>query len=325
LVPVRSAATGIVERSLRSVVHAAIGKLGLEVRRTRPGDVAPPPTLFDDPFEALHRRRGGERAAFLCPLRSIRVPNGFSLADDGWHPMVAALDEHAERGVVRFEDSILRTYFEVWQPATALDALVGFRATGPNGLSELPSHLLYLQPWVAHDAALLDWKIRDWHRADIAEHGGAPRSLEEDGFNRHGPVSEALGALEFNRLIGAFGSLRAHGFDRARGDVGCKILRRGTEVRFLLQGGGNHRAAALRAMGVEFVPAQFPPNQPDLIDVDDVDFWPQVRTGMWTAADARRYVHHLFDFDERNWASNLGLVSTRTTGQASPSSLARDG
>jgi hypothetical protein len=73
---------------------------------------------------------------------------------------------------------------------------------------------------------------------------------------------------------------------------------------------------------VEFVPAQFPPNQPDLIDVDDVDFWPQVRTGMWTAADARRYVHHLFDFDERNWASNLGLVSTRTTGQASPSSLA---
>jgi hypothetical protein len=48
-----------------------------------------------------------------------------------------------------------------------------------------------------------------------------------------------------------------------------------------------------------------------VIDVDDVDRWPQVRAGVWTREAAIRYIDHLFDFDATAWARQLGLIGTQ--------------
>lgn len=72
----------------------------------------------------------------------------------------------------------------------------------------------------------------------------------------------------------------------------------------------------MSALGYKTIPAVF--KRDHIIRVDDVDYWPQVRSGVWGRDDALRYVDHLFDFDSRAWAQERGLLSHGENG--SPSS-----
>lgn len=78
-------------------------------------------------------------------------------------------------------------------------------------------------------------------------------------------------------------------------------LKRGSEYRYLRIGRGFHRTVVMAALGYETVPATF--QQPFVSNLDNVDYWPQVRRGVGTREDAIRYFHHLFD-----WASDRGLL-----------------
>jgi hypothetical protein len=285
---------------IRHAVRVALRRVGIAVHRVRPP--GPPPPLFDDPLAALHVARGGKPAAFLCPLAQCVAFNGFTFGADGWHPFVMAAGACGAEEGGAYEDSVLETFYERWQPANAAEALIGCDGAAVPALAQMPSWG-YLFPWNPSDPE----EHAAEQRANV-EH--ANRTLGQidlpitAGYNHHGPVAPLKGAMEHDRLSRLHRSLAATGYDRKHGDIVVTLLKRGIDRRYLVVS-GHHRSAVASALGFQAIPAVFA--EPRVVDLQDVDYWPQVRLGRWPREAAVRYFGHLFDFDAPGWARQRGL------------------
>ncbi|MDX9885100.1 hypothetical protein [Thauera sp.] len=277
------------------VPHAASSKKAIE-----------PPPMHAHPLTALVRSRSMGPSAFACPLDQIVMLNGFGFGPSGWHPFSAALEQFAADSISVFGDSVLRQFYTLWQPGDAAEAVAGFTHP-PAVLRGAPPHGYHFTPWSTLSLNETIEEIRRYYAADYVEHHCPDLRLEVDGFKFHGPVSTELGRVELDRLIRVHRALGRLGYDRSHGDINVYILRRGSEFRFVCRG-GVHRLAAMKALGHTSIPAQLRP--PYLVDIQDLEHWPQVENGHWEAESAKRYFDHLFDFDARNWARIRGLAET---------------
>ena len=268
----------------------------LKVRRAKR---LPPPAVIDDPREAIARFRCGEHVAMACPVEDCVIFNGLSFASRGFHPFAAAADELLASPGQAYEGSCLQAYYALWQPADALEALIGASA-GPAALRSYPPYLM-LAPWL--DVSIAD--RLEWIRKTMQWEGkgsGAEAMGPEDGHGLQGPVSARKGAAEHARLENVLDSIQLRGYDRQQGDLAAQVLVRGTELRFRIVH-GHHRAGAVRALGANTFVIQ--PSA--LIEIDAVEQWRHVRSGAWSRAEAEAYFHHHFDFDSGAWARSLGL------------------
>jgi hypothetical protein len=287
--------------SLGRVVRAA-RRLVARVGRAEQGGSLP---LVDDPVEALFECQGGRETAFLCPIERCTHFIGFGFSPADWHPFVATLLEYREGSASRFEDSVLRAYYDVWRPGSAAEAVAGLEP-GPLGLRDLPPHCFYLTPWTAWTAERVTEDTLYWSAQENEEHGDPGLDFRTHGLGYFGPTHPRKGRMEFRRLTTIHDLIASRGYDRTHGDVVVRVLERGHEWRYLVDGGGYHRTAAVAAVGHETVPARF--RAPFTIRVEDAEHWPQVRRGVWRLDEAVRYFHHLFDFDGRSWARERGLL-----------------
>lgn len=294
---------------VRTALKTSLDLAGIEITRKKSPEAEMPP-LFEAPLEALRYEQGGKRAAFKCRLDLTVNQNGLSYSPNRYHPYVSALREYEIGGSTSYMESTLRTYYERHQPSHAGEAFVGFERW-PVEYKNLPPHLYRLAPWHSLTADEVDQQVRYWSRENAKGVANLDQgwSLETDGFQYHGPVSERRGELEYQRLIKVYESLKADGYDRSQGHVELLILRRGQEIRLLNYGEGNHRAAAMAALGYETVPATF--YHPYSIDFEDIEYWPQVRQGLWSSQQAENYIDHLFRFDSRRWARENGLLAVQ--------------
>jgi len=298
----------------KKIVKAPLHAVGLDiVRRSKPDEEShqennEPPPLLDDPLEALCREQGGEPAAFRCPLKHTVTRNALSYSPDGWHPFVATLRECAVGTNTEYKDSVLRQFYDTHRPKHAAEAVAGFDQF-PSAYIKYPAHVYRLAPWRALSVEKIDWVVRSWTNKDRTEHSNMERewSLDYDGYPYHGPVSRVAGVLEYQRLISVYRSLKSDGYNRSYGHTNFILLMRGNEYRILNVGQGNHRTAAMAALGHKTVPARFFRNH--VINIDMAQYWPQVRNGLWTEDEAEAYFHHLFDFDSGAWARERGLLS----------------
>lgn len=152
----------------------------------------------------------------------------------------------------------------------------------------------------------VDQDTRNWNRNDNSGHGCSHLDFPEDGWAFSGPVHPDKGRLEFLRLISLYQSIKENGYDQTKGYIGVIQIKRDNEYRYLVGGGGYHRALVMAALGYEYIPARF--NRNSTIDVNDVDFWPQVRNGLWSKNQALKYVDHLFTAFNIDRARNRELV-----------------
>ncbi|WP_332671499.1 hypothetical protein [Aromatoleum sp.] len=287
-----------------SLSNRVLRGFGLQLVRVRsaPAD-APLPPLEDHPVAALLASRVGRKVAFPCPVGSIVTLNGLRFGGLGWHPFSAALRSYASNGRVAAEAALAR-FYSFWQPADAACAIAGFHER-PRALRSAPAHAYHFSPWSDKTLQQELAQIERYYRADYVEHGCASLQLDIDGFKHHGPVSAQLARIELERLLHIYDCLAAQGYDRRHGHVHVYLLRRGGELRFICRG-GLHRVAAADALGHECVPATL--CAPYVVEADESEHWPQVANGCWDGEGARRYFHHLFDFDAPGWASALGIV-----------------
>jgi len=133
-------------KQIKHVFRTAFRGVGLDVRRVRRRNyVDTPPPIFDDPREALYHTAGGKQAAFHCPLQETVLLSGHSFGQDAWNPFGATLKEYGSGACRTYEGSVLEAYFDVWQPANALEV---FRVLDdePAVFSELPNYS-YVLPW----------------------------------------------------------------------------------------------------------------------------------------------------------------------------------
>jgi hypothetical protein len=287
----------------KRLIKTALRTAGIEIRRARPQAEPPlPPPLVGSVIEALYRVGAGQRAAFLCPLDHCRCIMGFGYGPSRWHPMSAAVEEYRRGEARTYENSVLRKFYDAWQPSHAAEVVVGFHDVPKRLRSYRP--YAFFPPWDPSTPEERMARVEWWYRRDAREHGHAELDLNADGHQAYGPVSEPKGRFEFDRCVALHASMTESGYDRRRGDVKVDVLKRGAEMIFIIAG-GRHRRAVMTALGHRTVPTI--PQSPMIIDTSHVDHWPQVRQGLWRREDALRYVDHLFDFDSIGWARERGL------------------
>lgn len=298
----------------KAIVKKPFHLFGLDlIRRRRQVDLsAERRPLLDQPLDALCYERGGKKAAFRCPLSKHVNRNGLSYSHDGYHPFVETIREYAAGESTCYQDSILKLFYDSHQPDSAAEAVVGFGST-PAAFRDFPPHAFYLTPWCSQSVDEMESMVRRWNNDDYRKHGCDEMSVEQDGFMDQGPISHRKGRLEFERLVTIYESIKRDGYAREHGHAHFLVLRRGDSYRYVSKGQGNHRTAAMSAIGYETIPAVFAKCW--MVDIDLVDHWPQVRLGVWTRGQAEAYFDHLFDFDSRDWARERGLLVSGGRGE----------
>lgn len=261
--------------------------------------------IFEEPLQALAYSQVNKNVAFKCPLSYTVKLNGLSYGSGKWHPFVETIKEYMIGEITTYEGSILEAYYQRHQPENAAEAIVGFEYS-PSGYHNLPPHLYRLAPWRADTVEQVDYGVKRFTKKDSRDHSDGDMTLETDGYLYHGPVSLRKGKLEYKRLIQTYSYLKKEGYKRELGYAHFLVLRRGNSYRYLSQGNGNHRTAAMVALGYETIPAVF--QRSFVIDIKMAKYWPQVCNGRWTRKEAVAYFNHLFDFDSRAWATKKGLV-----------------
>ncbi|MBL8552648.1 MAG: hypothetical protein JNL41_00110 [Phenylobacterium sp.] len=214
----------------------------------------------------------------------------FGLAADGCHPFVRAAA--AGRDCPEAPDSaiveVLRAYYDRVIPGNAADWLGLWPASASPDL-------LWAPPW----AATLPWQTQTPAEWRAAREKGVPnenrlagRELSiRDGWHACGPVSDQKAAVEAHRVGRLLASLQEHGLrrhDGRDGDIDAVLLR-GEGVQRWWVNSGHHRAAVMSALGYETAPVRIR----RVVDLRDVAQWPQVRSGLFQAADAARIVERL--------------------------------
>lgn len=291
----------------KSALKSGLAHMGIAIHRVDSSGAAKkastiPHPIYGEPLEAYYITQGGGQAAFNVPLDKCINRSGFRFGPVGWHPFVETLKHHGAGHTERYVGSLLEAYYSKWKPGNAAEALIFCAGDQDWEMLKQPATAPVL-PWQRATPDQWSLKINNYIRNENRENG-APYLTIKGGFNHYGPVSVEKGELEFQRLVRVYRSLKEKGYDRRNGDLKVSILRRGTEYMYLLQH-GHHRAAAAVALGYKELPATF--GLPPLVTLADVDYWPQVRRGVWPRETAVHYFDHLFEFNSLNWAANHEL------------------
>jgi hypothetical protein len=287
------------------LVTKALSSFGLEIRKIINDNTLP--RIFDNPKEALLFNQGGKPAGFLCPVNECTHYTGIGLSDSDRNPFVETLKQYENNPTLTYEDSILKKFYESWIPKNAAEMIIEFD-NAPKIFESYPPHYLFLSPWSSLSASEVDQDGRWWNQKDNEEHGCGHLQFPEDGWTFSGPVHPEKGRVEFHRFINLYKNIRDNGYDHSKGLIGVTQLKRNDEYRYLIGGGGFHRAIVLAALGVKFLPARF--HRTSTVDTRDIDAWPQVKQELWSKEQALSYIDLLFMKSSNVWSTKIDLIDS---------------
>ena len=287
-----------VRASLFAGAHEALRSLESAVT---PADKMQPTWKFvqlidvADPVEAVYRA-GFRTAVMSVPVQSIRWSRIGLRLDDERNPFVALVRAHLSGATTGYAGSALQHHYDDWRPETIGDAWGLTRSDASPGLDQ-PAASLAL-PWAA-EAGSLDPSDRlrladKWNRRESAA-TGAKFGIEQ-GHKHFGPVSAELGQLEYERYTQLADNVASRGFvPYMDGEyVGVQILTTGEKWVAVVTGPGLHRAVVAAATGVDPLVVAVD-KLPAIVHRADVLSWPGVRSGLFSAADARAVFDRFVD------------------------------
>jgi hypothetical protein len=219
---------------------------------------------------------------------------GFPCSPDSPHPFIMTIRQLKDGASGVYSGSALERYYSLFRPATVADVL-GLDGEGlqPGGwLSEPP--LTALVPWRRRSpeaAAKIRLEIMS---REAHEHRFGAESGED--WKYWGPTREKTGELEFRRLTAVSASIRKSGYRRHDGPdgdiVSSYILVREGLARMGI-GRGQHRVAALAALGHKNVPVRIEPWI--VVRREEAQLWPSVRDGVISERQAVTVFDRIFD------------------------------
>jgi hypothetical protein len=240
----------------------------------------------------------GARAHIIdVPLPRCRAwgPSAFVCDTNSNNPFVDTLVEYHDTPDLTYDESPLRTFYERCIPESA-SQLLGIDGVGSTSYLASLSPYAYVFPWEN-----VDLRKRQESRTGIVASENRRNGFSLDVNHGHphwGPVTPEKGAIEFRRLTQVYISIQENGFryrDPKGGTIAASaILSRGKEWCVHVRK-GNRRIAALAALGYSTAPIRFGDVQPAVIRRDDVDAWPQVRSGVYQTNEALLVFDRLFD------------------------------
>lgn len=256
--------------------------------------------VTDDPIEAYYIAHRKSPVIEAC-IRTIRTFQCVGLPlDKNFHPFVATANLIKKDGHASYYGSPLHTYHNSFQPKNAFELL---RINSNSNMIErgFGSPFSAVLPWWPdisgirpedREVSLATTAVADYRASGLS----APLDATMYEF---GPFSAELGNFEYKRLqklteiIGEEGYKRSDTFD---GDIkAVALINSQKEVRYLLNG-GQHRAAVAVALGLERLPVRlFPTISSPLIRRDDVNFWPHVKSGLFSRDQALSVFDRIFE------------------------------
>jgi hypothetical protein len=223
---------------------------------------------------------------------------GMPLAADGPHPFVRTLIEYQRGDCSSYAGSALQAYLNSFIPRSACDTLGLLPLAVSEELKRLRPLQAVLPWWPSTGSTALDSIESAVAKTASRESSGAGYKGSAPAMYWHGPFSAAQGEIEFQRLVSVYNSIRSNGFrrgDEHDGDIrGIALIGEGGSYRVLLNG-GQHRAASLSALGHHTLPVRLTsPSSASIIRRDDVEFWPYVRTGLFSREAALEVFDRIF-------------------------------
>jgi hypothetical protein len=211
----------------------------------------------------------------------------YGLGENSPNPFLQTLrTSHGQAGD-GYSGSPLEAYYRRYQPKTAAELL---------GLPPEPAGIFHQLPPIA---APLPWhpvepeEQAQTRRQQLAEDNRAhgTRLPAEAGDTFYGPVTPAKGELEYRRLHKTFKSIQTHGFridPRGFENITTIALTHGSAWKFMIAGSGQHRAAALAALGYEHIPVQFQTSGTvgGVVRFEDIPCWILVKKDQLTCTQA---------------------------------------
>lgn len=249
-------------------------------------------TLPPDVASTLHTPG---RTAMLVDLDRIVNRAGFGYGESGWHPFVAALREHLDDPELPYQQTVLRAFYDRFQPRTVHDLLFDDRAEPRRVLATWPA----IEP-------LVDvWPVTAAHVRDTTERA-AGSTFPHSQYR--GPTSELFGATHLRRIVETYESFRRDGYrPDLHGFASGYFLTAGRDYRFVL-GHGNHRVAALSVLGERKVAVTLREAHPPVVDAQQVQRWTRDHGGLLELAEARAAFHQLLYGDSVRRARALALA-----------------
>jgi len=236
-----------------------------------------------------------------------------SFGPGGWHHFTDACQQLARggrnAGVMAAVDESLAKYYSAFQPANTGEAWRLAGCTADIGL-------LALQP-AAHRCNWLPWNQSSDPVESMREGRTCGHAWPAEDCHAYGPVTEQVRRTELQRLQNLVVKLTAEGYEpevNYDGYLRGQVMLRNGETKFLLAA-GQHRIAALTALGYRHVIAKFHPGVAPVIDLARVAEWPQVANGNYTVEQATNIFNALFN------ATGLPLRDTLRSLAADPLSL----
>ncbi len=287
----------MIKRLVSKPVRHLLRQAGLELHRKGKPQALAAILELSDPCDAIYQH--GD-IAFEAPLSHCMYPYLFSYGASGWHPFVEVLKQYVANPALDYQDSVLHHYYRRFQPQNVLDVFFSPEEQG----EELQGSSLAKLSIPPHNP-IFPWDCKPSH---ISGERGLDASHGNQGF---GPVSDAKGALEFQRLTHTLESVKLHGYRPGLGhdgEVRGYFLRAQDGYRFVIRQ-GLHRAAVLAALGYSHIRVKFYLAYPRAIFQHDLGHWPQVKQGYVDRDAALHIFHKFFEEDGRQRAARLGLLT----------------
>lgn len=254
----------------------------------RPFDVR---ETTNDP-RSLHYYRKTPTVLIDAPVSKGYGLDHFPLDPEGPHPFVRAVAAARESDVP--EEAIrdvLANYYESVQPDSAAEWLGFNRGEVPELDNEPPWARIF--PW--RSTSLEDMKrgMRKAARLDNAQ-SGAKLSIQ-DGWRSFGPVSPEILEIEVNRLFELYRSVKKNGIIRDDspddGIMAVALVDSDGDWRWLTNRGGQHRVAAISAMGFDSIPIRIWA----VVYYAQVHLWPHVGSGVFPEDTAAELFEQYFN------------------------------
>lgn len=207
------------------------------------------------------------------------------------NPFVDTLLAYEANRQLTYDASPLADFYRRWQPPSliAVLGLDGENVSPP--LANAPPLGLVL-PWQSLSPTEAEQRWTHFIELDNREHG--TRRDKSAGWKGWGPLDPIIGEQEFRRLTRVFEAIERDGYrrsDTADGDIKGVVLQEMDQFRVMVTA-GHHRASALAALGRERAPVRI--DNP-LVRREDVKDWPNVRSGLFTPAQALKIFDRIFE------------------------------
>lgn len=231
---------------------------------------------------SLARCRGLNHLAFPC-------------ARDSGHPFIATIEAQLTGNLTSHSASPLEQFYRLWTPHNAAEALGLLDESPATPMLQSPPYGATL-PWFnigPHEASKYIAEAILKENASFGMNFGI-----EEGCSTVGPMSARKIELEHRRLVGVTKSIQKQGFrcDSREYIRGYLLINDKSYAVSLRQ--GQHRAAALAALGYSSAPVMIrtsPFVRTFSVHRTDVESWPNVKNGLFSVKQALELFDRIFD------------------------------